>query len=58
MGVLLNTKATIEEELGTRLKKSAITWKKLKPYWRRSMPSKRRNILVYNAMIKTKVIYQ
>ena len=57
LGVLLNTKAAIEEELYTRIRKAAVTWKKLKPYWRKSVATKRNNILIYNALIKSKVIY-
>jgi len=57
LGVLLNTKAAIEEELETRIRKAAITWKKLKPYWRRSVASKRTKLLMYNALIRSKIIY-
>ena len=57
LGVLLNARAAIEEELESRLRKAAVTWKKLKPYWRKSVASKRRKILIYNVMIRSKVIY-
>jgi hypothetical protein len=57
LGVLLNTKAEIEEELDSRIRKAAVTWKKLKPYWRRSIASRRKKIQIWNSMIRSKVIY-
>ena len=42
LGILLNTAATIEEEIDSRLKQAAVTWKRLKPYWRKSVASKKR----------------
>ena len=51
LGVLLNTKADIEGELDNRIREAAITWRKLKPYWRKSISTKARKILTYNALI-------
>ena len=57
LGVLLNSKASIEEELDARLRKAAVTWRRMKPYWRGSTASRRKKILMWNALIRTKVIY-
>jgi hypothetical protein len=57
LGVLLNSKAAIEEKLEARLRKAAVTWRRLKPYWRGSNASRRKKILMWNALIKTRVIY-
>ena len=57
LGVLLNTKAAIEEEIGNRIRKAMVTWKRLKPYWRKETASRRQKLLIYSALIKTKVMY-
>ena len=57
LGVLLQHRNKPDVEISNRLKQTHITWNKLHKYWKLDKVSKKRRLQVWNAVIKTKLIY-
>ena len=57
LGVILQEQGDIRSEILHRLRKASATWRKLGDYWQRSRATKRQKMIVYNAIIKSKIMY-
>ena len=57
LGVILNKKAEIQAEIRKRTQKAIITWQKMKPYWLHSKASKKTKIRIWEAIVKSKIMY-
>ena len=57
LGVNINENLDIKSELSTRCKHVIITWKALGEFWKHGNMSKRDKITVFNAVIRSKLLY-
>ena len=53
----LNKKAGVQEEIRHQVQQVIITWKRLHVYWRATNASKKWQLLAYDAIIKSKLLY-
>ena len=53
----MNAKANIREEVSSRIRKVSKTWYKLNEYWKAANASKKWKIIVFDAVIKSKLLY-
>ena len=57
LGCKLNYKSDLNVELGKRISETTYTWKNLNHFWKHSDCSKATKIHVYDAVIKSKLLY-
>ena len=57
LGNKLNKKASVQEEIKHQMQQVNITWKRLHVYWRATNASKKWQLLAYDAIIKSKLLY-
>ena len=57
LGNKLNKKASIKEEITHRMQQVTSTWNRLHVYWKTSEASKKWQLLAYDAIIKSKLLY-
>ena len=57
LGCMLNQKADISKELSKRMSEVYVVWKKLEIFWKHSNCSTRQKIIVYDSIIRSKLIY-
>jgi hypothetical protein len=54
---MLNDRGDPKREVNKRIGECYITWKKLETYWKHSDCSVKQKLIVYDAVIRTKLIY-
>jgi hypothetical protein len=57
LGNRLNKRGSIKEEITYQMQQVTITWKRLQTYWKATNASKRWQLLAYDAIIKSKLLY-
>ena len=57
LGNRLNKKAGVKEEITYQMQQVTVTWKRLQTYWKATDASKKWQLLAYDAIIKSKVLY-
>ena len=57
LGNRLNRRGSIKEEITYQMQQVTITWKRLQTYWKATQASKKWQLLVYDAIIKSKLLY-
>ena len=57
LGNRLNKKANIREEITYQMQQVTVTWKRLQTYWKATDASKKWQLLAYDAIIKSKLLY-
>lgn len=57
LGVLLHHTGNIHQEILHRLRMAHVAWKRLEDYWAKSKATRRQKLIIYNAIIKSKVMY-
>ena len=57
LGNKLNKKASVKEEISHQMQQVTITWKRLHVYWKATNASKKWQLLAYDAIIKSKLLY-
>jgi hypothetical protein len=57
IGAKLNDQLNIHKEITAKIQQTMGTWKKLGPYWKKAAIPNRVKILVYDALIRSKLVY-
>ena len=57
LGNRLNKRGSIKEEVSYQMQQVTITWKRLQTYWKATNASKKWQLLAYDAIIKSKLLY-
>ena len=57
LGNKLNNRASVKEEIKHQMQQVTITWKRLHVYWRATNASKKWQLLAYDAIVKSKLLY-
>ncbi len=56
LGAKLNDQLNIHKEITAKIQQTMGTWKRLSPYWRKAAIPNRVKILVYDALIRSKLV--
>ena len=57
LGNRLNKKASVREEITYQMQQVTVTWKRLQTYWKATDASKKWQLLAYDAIVKSKLLY-
>ena len=57
LGIYLHADCNVYKEIRKRISATSIMWQKLRPYWLNSNSSIKEKVLVYNAVIRAKLMY-
>ena len=57
LGCMINDRGDATKELKKRMADCQITWKKLEEYWKHANGTKREKLIVYDAVIRCKLMY-
>ena len=57
LGTILTQNTVVSAEVRERIKQATITWKKLGNFWKKSSCTVRLKLIIYDAVIKSKVMY-
>jgi hypothetical protein len=57
LGAKLNDQLNIHKEITAKIQQTMGTWKKLGPYWKKAAIPNRVKLLVYDALIRSKLVY-
>ena len=57
LGNRLNKRASVKEEITYQMQQVTITWKRLQTYWKATDASKKWQLLAYDAIVKSKLLY-
>ena len=57
LGNKLNKRASVQEEIRHQMQQVSITWRRLHVYWRATNASKKWQLLAYDAIVKSKLLY-
>ena len=57
LGAKLNDQLNIHKEITAKIQQTMGTWKRLGPYWKKAAIPNRVKILVYDALIRSKLVY-
>ena len=56
LGAKLNDQLNIHEEITAKIQQTMGTWKRLGPYWKKAAIPNRVKILVYDSLIRSKLV--
>ena len=57
LGNELNREVNIGHEIQNKIQEVIITWKKLDPYWRSDNASKKWQVIIFDAVVRSKLLY-
>ena len=57
LGNRLNKRASIKEEITLQMQQVTITWRRLQAYWKATNASKKWQLIAYDAIVKSKLLY-
>lgn len=57
LGCNINTSADVNSEISSRISQTVVTWRRLAPFWKRSEATFKQKLIVYNAVIRAKLLY-
>ena len=57
LGNRLNKRASIKEEITFQMQQVTITWKRLQAYWKATHARKKWQLIAYDAIVKSKLLY-
>ena len=57
LGNELNREVNIRHEIQNKIQEVMITWKKLDPYWKSDNASKKWQVIIFDAVVRSKLLY-
>ena len=57
LGCRINEKGNVAKELNQRISECYLTWKKLEDYWEHADCPLREQLIIYDAIVRTKLMY-
>ena len=57
LGAKLNDQLNIHKEITAKIQQTMGTWKRLAPYWKKAAIPNRVKLLVYDSLIRSKLVY-